>query len=171
MTMTADAAPQRDATALRIALVILAGIETWGALSNLPAIFYDFGHTRPLVIFAQHLGTAKILISPLFAIAALVFALRGQLPRAIIALAALIPAEWISELPSFAIHGLQMSASVPGLISFAQTFIYPLIAGMAIYLARINARLTLATVLVAVPTAVTWGGVIAFAIGVALYGF
>jgi hypothetical protein len=64
-----------------------------------------------------------------------------------------------------------MSASVPGLISFAQTFIYPLIAGMAIYLARINARLTLATVLVAVPTAVTWGGVIAFAIGVALYGF
>lgn len=172
-TMTADAtAPQPAATALRVTLVILAGIETWSAISHLPAIFYDFGHTRPLVIFAQNLGTAKLIIAPLFAIAALVFALLGQLPRAIMALAALILAEWISELPSYAIHRLDVSVrSVPALISFAQTFVYPLIAGIAIYLARINARLTLATVLIAIPTAVIWVGVLAFAIGVALYGF
>jgi hypothetical protein len=47
----------------------------------------------------------------------------------------------------------------------------PLIALAALYLARRNERLGLATLLVALPTIVFWLGVIAFAVSVMIYGF
>jgi hypothetical protein len=60
MTATADAPSPIRASALR--LIVLAAIESLGALRDIPAIFYDFNPTTPLGKFAQALGTVGIVL-------------------------------------------------------------------------------------------------------------
>jgi hypothetical protein len=134
--------------------------------SRLTTTFYDYGHTRPLVIFAQRLTTAKILLLPLVSGAALLLAISGRVRHAIMALGAVMLVEWAHDLPSLAIHGLPS-----GLITLAQTFIYPVIAAAAIWLAARGRLLGLAVAFVAVLTVEFWAGAIAFAIAVSIYGF
>lgn len=174
MTMTADTtalpAPTRQPL-LRIALAVLAAIETLSAMTDLSALFFDYGHTDPLLVFAQAVTKAKIAVAPLFAIAAFVFAVSGRVRAAIAVLAALILLAWLSDLPSIAIHGLELSGGIAGMHALALRVIYPLVAIAAIVLARRNAHLGVAAVLVSLPTVIAWVGVIAFGIAVMIYGF
>ncbi len=176
--MTADDTPPAGTVAsaapplwLRIALVIVAAIETLNALSDFPGIFYEWNHTEPLVIFAQRLTTAKIALAPLFAGAALVYASIARVRYAIAALAVLALLRWLVEIPSLFIHGLELSATGPGLFMFAWWFIYPLIGVTALALAYRNRRLVLAGALVSLPTLAGIAMVVIFAIGVMIYGF
>ena len=172
MTMTADATASPSLPRwLRIALLIVALIETLSALSDLPAIFYDYGHTAPMLIFAQALTKAKLALAPLFAGAALWFMIKAKPRNAIVALAALALLRWIAELPSIALHGLELSASFSGLFMFAVWFVYPALGIAALWLALRNRRLVLAGLLVMLPTLAALLSVAAFAIGVMRYGF
>ena len=177
MTMTADTPallPAQPAASprLRIGLMILSGLILLGALSDLPAIFFDYKHTDRLVIFAQRLTSLKLALAPVIAGAALYFAIRRKLPHAIVALATLMLVNWLTELPSIAIHGMEMKdGGIYSLVIAAQRFLYPLLAVAAMALALRNERLMTATVLTAIPTIVQWLGVAAFAVGVAIYGF
>ena len=169
--ITPETAAATQQSRLTIALCVLAGLVTLSALSDFPSIFYERDHTEPLIIFAQTLTNAWLAIAPLIAGTALVFAFMGRVRHAIVMLAALILVRWLTELPSIAIHGWELSADYGGVIVAIQRFLYPVIAVAAIVFAVKNRRLWLATVFVSLPTAVAWAGVLIFAIGVSIYGF
>lgn len=172
MTVAADT-PQQNSTPryLRIALIVIAAIEAIGALIGVPGIFYDFNPTTPLGKFAQLLTSANLVLALLITLAALYFAVAGQLRYAIAAIAIRVLVTWLSDLPSFWIHGIEWSLSYGGIHVAGYQIGAPLIALAAIYLARRNERLRLATLLVALPTILTWLGVLVFAIGAMIYGF
>jgi hypothetical protein len=71
------------------------------------------------------------------------------------------------------IHGLEFLRGNLGnnLYLFAQTVLIPIVAVVSFELARRNQRLWLALVLASLSTVANIGGVIAFAIGVMIYGF
>ena len=169
MTATADApTPHRR---IRIALIVIAAIESIGALRDIPAIFYDFNPTTPLEKFAQALGTVDHVLALPLALAALYFAFAGRLRLAIAAFALRILVTWLCDLPSIGIHGIEWSLTFGGIEVAGYQIGAPLIALAALYLARRNERLGLATLLVALPTISFWLGVLAFAISVMIHGF
>jgi hypothetical protein len=170
MTTTTDA-PAKQRSWLWFGLLVLTVIETLSALSDVSGIFYDYGNTTPLAIFAQWLTRVHLAVAPLIAGAALVFAIMSRFRAAIGALATLILVEWISDLPSFAIHGVELGGGFTGLQVFAAQFLYPVIAVVALVLAVKNTRLGLAALLVSLPTIIKWAGVFAFGIAVMIYGF
>jgi hypothetical protein len=70
------------------------------------------------------------------------------------------------------IHGLEfLTGGINGLYLFAQMVVFPLLAVVAFVLARRNERLWLALLFASLSTLANIAGVIAFAIGVGLYGF
>src|SRR4051812_39263932 len=169
MTATVDA-PSRHRR-IRIALVVIAAIESIAALRDIPAIFYDFNPTTPLEKFAQALGSVDHVLAVLLALAALCFALARRLRLAIAAIAIRILVTWLCDLPSIGLHGIEWSLTFGGLEVACYQIGAPLIALAALYLARRNGRLGLATILVALPTILFWLGVLVFAIGVMIHGF
>jgi hypothetical protein len=175
MTTTTPDAPAKQRSWLWYGLLVLTVIETLSALSEVSGIFYDFAPTTPLLILAQWLTKANLALAPLIAGAALVFAIMSRFRAAIGALAVLILVEWISDLPSFVIHGIELpgpqSGGGVGLQVLAQQFLYPVIAVVALVLAVKNTRLGLAAVLVSLPTIIKWVAVVAFGIAVMMYGF
>ena len=169
MTATVDApSPHRR---IRIALIVIAAIESLGALRDIPAIFYDFNPTTPLGKFAQTLGSVDHVLAVPLTLAALYFAIASRLRLAIAAIAIRILVTWLCDLPSIAIHGLEWSLTFGGIEVAGYQLGAPLIALAALYLARRNERLGLATILVALPTIFFWVGVLAFAISVMIHGF
>ena len=170
MSTTTPAAPPPH-TALRVGLIVIAALETLSTISDFSGIFYDYQHETRLLQFAQGATSVKLALAPFIAGAALVFAVMGRLRHAIVALAALVLLGWLSELPSIAIHGLEWSLDLAGVIIFAQRFIYPLLAAAAIALAVRNRRLALAGVLISLPTIVFWSLALTFLINVMIYGF
>src|SRR3954463_1661319 len=169
MTATVDA-PSRDRR-IRIALIVIAAIESIGALYNIPAIFYDFNPTTPLGKFAQTLGSVDQVLAVPLALAGLYFAFAWRLRLAIAAIAIRMLVTWLCDLPSIAIHGIEWSLTFGGIEVAVYQIGAPLIALAALYLAWRNERLGLATLLVALPTILTWLGVLVFAIGVMIHGF
>jgi len=169
MTATAEA-PSRHRR-IRIALIVIAAIESLGALRDIPAIFYDFNPTTPIGKFAQALGSVDHVLAVPLTLAALYFAIASRLRLAIAALAIRILVTWLCDLPSIAIHGIEWSLTFGGIQVAGYQLGAPLIALAALYLARRNERLGLATLLVALPTIFFWLGVLAFAISVMIYGF
>jgi hypothetical protein len=169
MTSTADA-PSRHRR-IRVALIIIAAIEALGALRDIPAIFYDFNPTTPLGKFAQALSSVDQVLALLLAFAALYFAITSRLRLAISAIAIRILVTWLCDLPSIGIHGIEWSLTFGGIQVAAYQIGAPLIALAALYLARRNQRLGIATLLVALPTIFFWLGVLAFTISVMIYGF
>lgn len=145
---------------LRIALIALGAIVMLRALADSPIISYDFGDGR--------LSTRlEVTLLHLLAAAALFFAVTNRLRHALITLAVLVLVHWTSELSSLVDHGLELSATVPGLMAFARQFIYPAIAIATIVLAARNTRLALAAAFVALPTVVAGLA----AVSGAIYGF
>lgn len=169
MTATVDA-PTRHRR-IRIALIVIAAIESIGALLNIPAIFYDFNPTTPLGKFAQALGSVDHVLAVPLTLAALYFAIASWLRLAIASIAIRILVTWLCDLPSIAIHGIEWSATLGGIQVAAYQIGAPLIAFAALYLARRNERLGLATLLVALPTILFWLGVLAFAVSAMIHGF
>jgi hypothetical protein len=170
--MSADTqTPSPPGSKLRVAVIVLAVIETLGSLSNL-TVFGNLSEYRDGG-FAQWVLIAGLVIFPILAIAALFFAIKGDIRRAIMAIAGVTIATWFTDhLPSMFIHGLEfLSGGVTGLYLFAQMVVFPLLAVAALVLARRNQRLVLAAVLASLSTVANVLGVIAFAIGVSMYGF
>ncbi len=137
----------------------------------MPGIFYDFNPATSLGKFAQWLTSVDLVLAVPITLAALCFAVTRRLRYAIAAIAIRILVTWLSDLPSFWLHGIEWSLSYGGIIVAGYDIGAPLTALVAIYLARRNERLGLATLLVALPTIFTLLGVLAFAIGVMIYGF
>ena len=156
---------------VRVVLVIVGVVETLAALADLPGIFYDYEHNTALLKFAQALTSLRIAISPLIAAAALYFAIVGRVSHSIIALAALILLLSLTELPSFAIHGLELSREFTSIVLALQRFVYPVLAVAAIVLAVKDRLLGLATLFAILPGLTAAVGVLAFALGVTIYGF
>ena len=87
-------------------------------------------------------------------------------------MAVVILVGWISYLPSVQLHGLEMLADgAGGLLTFAMIILPPILVLAIAGLALTGKRLTLATLLATLPTLVGILSVVAFGIGVAVYGF
>jgi hypothetical protein len=169
--MTASAGAPSRHPRIRVALIVIAAIESIGAMRDIPALFYDFNPTTPLEKFAQTLGSVDHVLALPLALAALYFAFARRLRLAIAAIAVRMLVTWLCDLPSIAIHGIEWSLTFGGIEVAGYQIGAPLIALAALYLARRNERLGLATLLVALPTIFFWLGVLAFAISVMIHGF
>jgi hypothetical protein len=113
---------------------------------------------------------AYIASHPVLALAALGFATIGRLRYAIIALGALVLMTWLNFMPSVVRHGLDFN----GISAFetpVRIIAFPLMGACAVALAARNQRLGLAAMLVSIPTLYSVAAVIAFGIGIFLYGF
>lgn len=166
---TAPAPTQRH-LGLRVVLIIVAIIEAFDALSSVSILFGDMSEI-PGPGLGGFLIKAHIAAHLPLALAALVFAAIGRVRYAIIALGAVVAMTWLNLMPSVVLHGLEFGSGFLALQTTAQIIAFPLMAACAIALAARDRRLGLATALVSIPTLFNVLGIIAFAIGVSLYGF
>jgi hypothetical protein len=154
---------------LYLLLIIIAAIEAFDGLSNVPMLFGDMSKF-PGPGLGGAIIKAYVASHPVLALAALAFATIGRLRYAIMALGALVLMNWLNYMPSVVLHGFDFG----GLSAFQtplQIIAFPLMGACAIALAARNERLGLATMLVSIPTLFNVAAVIAFGISVFLYGF
>jgi hypothetical protein len=160
---------RRDRT--RAVLLGVAIFELITSLSGLAVLFGEDTDVPGMTPAGLAIG-ATILLIPLFAIAALVLAWKGQTARAIMAVAGVVLLKWASYLPSLALNWADFpGGGVTGGFEVAQIVLFPLLALAAIVLAWRNERFGLAAGLVAIPTIVDIIGIAAFAVAVIMYGF
>jgi signal transduction histidine kinase len=114
---------------------------------------------------------AHIATHPLLGMAALTFAAMGRVRYAIIALGIIVIMTWLNTMPSVVLHGLDFKGVLSTLHMVVQIVAFPLIGVCAIAYAAHNENLGRATLLVAIPTLFGVFGVLAFTIGVSIYGF
>jgi hypothetical protein len=152
----------------RLILLIAAAIEFLTGLSNLPVLFGNLAEV-PGFDLGGLLIIAKIVLSPFIALAALFFAIRGRICYAIGALAAGLLLTALSWLPTAAHSGFTVSGA-DGAVNIYEVVVVPVLAIAAIVLAY-RGRMTPAILLVVVPTFVGVAATIAFAVGIAIYGF
>ena len=87
-------------------------------------------------------------------------------------MALIILMTWLNYLPSVALHGLELQGSpAVVLLLVFQIIVAPVLALAIAGLVLTGKQLTLATLLAVLPTLVGIASVIAFGIGVAIYGF
>jgi hypothetical protein len=163
----------------RLLLLIVASIELMGGIGALPTLAGDLNEVPGPGLGGQII-IATIVLRPIAAAAALFFVVRGKIPYALVAMAFIILMSWLSYVPSIRLHGLDLSGNLNEITLgsamvtaglFFQVIIAPMLALVIAALALTGTRLTLATVLAILPTLVQVLGVIAFGIGVAIYGF
>ena len=149
MAIPETSAPPAPQPKLRVALIALGAIMALRTIVDSPIISFEFGD-----------GTLKTSLGATLphalAATALVFAAKRRLRHALITLAAIVLVEWLSAL---AMHELQASMTLKGLIAFAQQFIYPVLAIATIVLALRDKRLALAAAFVALPIAIIGVGI------------
>ncbi|MEH2591030.1 hypothetical protein V1273_004869 [Bradyrhizobium sp. AZCC 1721] len=154
---------------LYLFLIIIAAIEAFDGLSHAPVLFGDMsqvpGHGVGGAIIKTYIAS-----HPVLALAALGFATIGRLRYAILALGALVLMTWLNFMPSVVRHGLDFRG-VSAFETPVRIIAFPLMAACAITLAARGERLGLATMLVSIPTLYGVASVIAFGIGIFLYGF
>ena len=154
---------------LYLLLIIIAAIEAFDGLSHVPTLFGDMSDIPGPGVGGAIIKT-YIASHPVLALAALGFATIGRLRYAIIALGALVLMTWLNFMPSVVRHGLDFN----GISAFetpVRIIAFPLMGACAIALAARNQRLGLAAMLVSIPTLYSVAAVIAFGIGIFLYGF
>jgi hypothetical protein len=154
---------------LYLLLIIIAAIEAFDGLSHVPILFDEMSKIPGPGVGGAIIKT-YIASHPLLALAALAFATVGRLRYAIIALGALVLMTWLNFMPSVVRHGLDFRG-VSAFETPVRMIAFPLMAACGIALAARGQRLGLATMLVSIPTLYNVFAVIAFAIGVILYGF
>jgi hypothetical protein len=165
-----DAAPSHRW--LRLLLVVVGALEFLDALSSVQNAFIDYHHDTTLLRFAQALTSVKLLLAPLLAGAALIFAALSNFRYAILALAALTFATWVLDsLPSIAIHGVKFSLDFEGLAELLLYVVAPVTAAAAVLLAWRDKRFALASLLACLPALAKWAGFVAFFIAIMIYGF
>lgn len=154
----------------RILLIAVALLESLGVVSAVFVLAGDLSDI-PGPGLGGWIVTASLVLRPLLAIVALILAVFGRLRGAIIALAAAVLVHWLDMLPSALLHGLEFGG-VGDAVSSAHFVLSPVVAVAAMLLAWKNPdRVGFAALLVSLPTIADWLGVIAFGIGVAIYGF
>lgn len=152
-------------------LLIAAIIELMSGLGDLPILLGDLSQI-PGPGLGGAIIIAKIALQPVLALAALFFIIRGHLTYALLAMAFIILMTWLSFLPSVQLHGLELEGSPIVVLPMGfQLILAPFLVVAIAGLALTGRQLTLATLLAVLPTFVGVFGVIAFAIGVAIYGF
>ncbi len=155
----------------RLVLLIVAIIEVVGSLTSL-VILFDGDPSVPGTSPGGFVITATILLAPPVAIAALALAISGPLGATIISIALLGLLDWVSFVPSVAnFWGEFPGSGFGGAHTIVQTIVLPLLGIAAIVLAWRGERLRLAATFAILPTLLNFLGVVAFAIGVAIYGF
>jgi hypothetical protein len=154
---------------LYLLLILIAAIEAFDGLSHVPVLFSDTSQI-PGPGLGGAIIKAYIASHPVLALAALAFATVGRLRYAIIALGALVLMTWLNFMPSVVRHGLDFGG-VSAFETPARIIAFPLMAACAIALAVRGQRLGVATMLVSFPTLYSVFAVIAFGVGVFLYGF
>ena len=154
---------------LYLPLIIIAAIEAFDGLSHVPALFGDMSEI-PGSGIGGAIIKAYIAVHPLLALAALALATVGRLRYAIMALGALVVMNWLNFMPSVVGHGLDFRG-VAAFETPVRIIAFPLMAACGIALAARSQRLGLARMLVSIPTLYSVFAVIAFGIGVFLYGF
>jgi hypothetical protein len=155
---------------LSIVLIVLAAIETFGGLSSVSILFGDMSEI-PGPGLGGFLIKAHIAIHPLLGVGALVLAAIGRVRYAIIALGIIVIMTWLNDLPSAVLLGFEFKGFLSTLQTVAQIIAFPLIGACAIAYAAHNENLGRATLMLAIPTLFGVLGVLAFAIGVNIYGF
>lgn len=155
----------------RLVLATAAALELASGLKDLPILFGDTSEI-PGPGLGGWIISAKIALQPMFALLALVFAASGRIRGALVAMAAVVFANWLSYLPSIALRGLEFQGDgAGGLVTLLEIVVAPLVAAAVVALAWLGKRLTLATLLAVFHTALSVLFVVLFAIGVAIYGF
>jgi hypothetical protein len=152
---------------LRIALVVVAAFQTLGSLQVLPVLF-DNDPTALGTTPEDLLIKADIVLSPIVAVSGFVFALKGQIARAVMAIAGVSLLDWISYFPTFATHWEPSLLGFPGIFIF---FLVPACAPVAIFLAWHRQWPKLAIGLGLAPWVLRATMVIAFGISIIFYGF
>jgi hypothetical protein len=174
MTSTVNNAPPVPVRAprllgLHLLLIIIAAVEAFEGLSNVPMLSADMSEI-PGPGVGGAIIKAYITSHPLLALAALGFAIVGRLHYAIMALGVLVLMTWLNFMPSVVRHGLDFRG-VSAFETPVRIIAFPLMGACAIALAARKEQLGLATMLVSIPTLYGVFAVIAFGIGVMIYGF
>jgi len=157
---------------LRTGIALVAAYQLIEGLSNAWLIFADYHHDTAYLRFAQALISVKLALNPLVAAAALMFAVRGRLREAILALAAFVVIGFLlDDLWSFPLHGLELSLDVGGFVVFVHHFVFPAAAIAGGTLALRERRLALAGLLVCFPTLFDLAGILTFTAAIMIYGF
>ena len=156
---------------LLIALIIVGAIATLTDLWLVPVALYGTSQTDPLLLLVERLVNAKLLIAPLIAGAALLFALTGRVRAAIVTLGVLVLAGLVAELRPLVTDGPALSMYGPGALITFDRLAVPLLAIAAIVLALRGKYLWLAAALVLIPGVVFTLEMSLFAIAVMIYGF
>lgn len=155
----------------RLLLLIAVILELMGGVGALPILAGNLEEV-PGPGLGGKIIIATIILRPIVAAVALFFLVRGNLPGALVSMAIVILVGWISYLPSVQLHGLEMQGDgAGGLLTFAMIILPPILALAIAGLALTGKQLTLATLLAVLPTLVGILSVVAFGIGVAIYGF
>lgn len=155
----------------RLLLAVAAALEFVSGLKDLPILFGDTSEI-PGPGLGGWIISAKIALQPVLALLALVLAASGRIRHGLVAMAAVVLANWLGYLPSVTLRGLEFQGDgAGGLITLLEIVVAPLVAAAVVVLAWLGKRLTLATLLAVFHTALSVLFVVLFAIGVAIYGF
>jgi len=155
---------------LSIILIALAALETFDGLSSVSILFGETSDI-PGPGLGGFLVKAHIATHPLLGLAAMAFAAMGRVRYAIMSLGLLVMMAWLNNMPSVILHGLDFKSAYSALESMSRIIAFPLIGACAIAYAARNEHLGRATFLVAIPTLFGVLSVIAFIIGIRIYGF
>jgi hypothetical protein len=152
---------------LKLFLVIIAVIETLNPLMQLSMLSVTlFGETTSGA--SGWTGAMLAAVGSFVAVAALVFAVKGRLRHAIVAVAAIGLMDWLNDLPSNT--ALDYSASFNSLSVLFHIFVLPVFCIAGIVFAIRNVRLGWAAVMAAMPLIVDILLVVMFGIRIAMYG-
>lgn len=152
---------------LRFAIGVIALIELVFSSPALPLLM------EPGALTAQGLPGYMILgnifVTPVLALAALVFAILGRLRHAVIAIGILVLTGWLNTAIAATSFGLSFddATALDNATTIFQTFIAPVLATVAIVLASLRHHIALSVILVSLPTFVTMLVIAALAISTA----
>jgi len=161
----------RPATWLRVLLILIAVVEGLEGLFKIPLLLAGDPEI-PGKGWGGWAVTSELALTLPFALVALFFLIKGDIRRGVCFVAGIALLRWISLLPSLVNHPASFPGSgISGVIQVLQMMVFPLLMLMVIALAYKSERLTLAGILASLPAITNWLGIVAFAIGVAIYGF
>jgi hypothetical protein len=157
---------------LRSGLMLVAVLELLDAVPSLGNLAGVNQAARGLAHLSQVLLEIKLILAPLAAGAALVFAFVGRLRRAVLALAAFAFMGWaLDDVWQVVIHGFGFRPDYyyGRVDAFAHQIVFPLGALLGVGLALRTRHLAWAGFFASLPPLFNWANVMLFAISVMLH--
>jgi hypothetical protein len=142
--------------ALRIVLLLFSFTEFINAVFDLPRLQESAVASTPALHFVDAVAATRIVLAPLITAAAFVFTIAGNLPRAVVAFAALIFVKAAASLAWFATGLFTVPSGLDGVYWVLLRYVYPLMAIAALVLPKRGGRLNVAGALVLMPTGIAW---------------